>query len=641
MVEKKTTVLIVEDERIVAEDIKRSVSRAGYTVCGVVSSGETALRTVESELPDLVLMDIILQGDMSGIETAEAIRARYDVPVIYLTAYADSHTLKKAKVTEPFGYILKPFEDRELESTLEMALYKYRIDKKLRESEERYRTLFEDSRDAIFMTTRDGKLVVANRSALMMLGYTEEEIRDVSVPDLFVDPDEGEHLQREIERNGSVRDFEVRLRSKHGRALDCMVTAALRRDKDGTVAGYHGIIHDFTERKRAEEEKEKIQAQLIQAQKMEAVGILAGGIAHDFNNLLTVIQGNSELALLQVDEDMPGNRELKEIRSASERAANLTSQLLLFSRKQPMRFVSTDLNKTVEDLLKMLHRLIGEDISIGTDLEEALWTVKADRGTMEQVIMNLSINARDAMPEGGRLTIQSRNATFDENAAGKGAKARPGQFVCLSVTDTGTGMDEELLSHIFEPFFSTKGPGRGTGLGLSVVFGIVEQHGGWIDVSSEPGQGTAFHVYLPAQPAKLEEEERVSVASEELMGHGEDILLVEDEEGVRMLAGTMLSKAGYNVHEAMDAAEAFKLFRKYKKKIALVLADVVLPDKSGIEIVGSMHVEKPGLRVLLSSGYTGWKAQWPVIQEKGYDFLQKPYSVHQLLSTVKEVLKRG
>ena len=637
---KRANILIVEDERIVAEDIRRSVINIGYSVSGVVSSGEEALVLIEKELPDLVLMDIVLKGKMNGIKVTDAIRSRFDIPVIYLTAYADPSTLQKAKVTEPFGYILKPFEDREVESAVEMALYKHGLDRRLRESEERYRTLFEDSRDAIYMSTAEGRFVLVNDSTLRLFGYSRDEFADVIMVDLFVDANDYKQLMMEMEAQGSIRDMEVKLKHKNGEVLECLITASLRKGEDGSILGYHGIIHDVTARKRAEDDKMKIQAQLIQAQKMEAVGVLAGGIAHDFNNLLTIIQGNCELGILNIDGENPVINELQAIQSAAVRASDLTGQLLLFSRKQPMKFIMTDINKTIEDLLKMLHRLIGEDVSICTDLEEELPMIRADRGTMEQVVMNLAINARDAMPGGGTLTIRTEKCDLDEADTKQIFEVAAGQFIRLSVSDTGSGMDERTLSRIFEPFFSTKAAGRGTGLGLSVVYGIIEQHDGWVKVESTPGAGTRFDVYLPARESTPEEIEEGNKEIDALKGKGEGILIVEDEEGVRHLSRGILKSNGYRVFEAEDAAEAGKMFKKHRDQIQAVLCDVVLPDQTGIEVVEELSTDYD-IGIVLTSGYIGWKSQWPVIQEKGYVFLQKPYTMHDLLQAMKSVLKGG
>jgi len=387
------------------------------------------------------------------------------------------------------------------------------------------------------------------------------------------------------------------------------------------------------------EELKRTQDQLLQAQKMEALGILAGGVAHDFSNQLTAIRGYADLAMMQLDETDLLYRDMKEISRAVARAAGLTRQLLFFSRRQPMEFTLLSINETVDDLLKMLNRLIGEDIAISTDLEPDLWTVQADAGSVEQVIMNLAVNARDAMPEGGELSINTQNVLLDEKQSALPPQARPGRFVCLSVVDTGVGMDEEIMQRMFEPFFSTKE--GGTGLGLSVVYGIVRQHGGWIDVESEPGHGSTFRVYLPALPLEAESQTQEVVSPEELRGSGEGILLVEDEEGVRSFAARVLRENGYLVFEARSAREALDIFDREKESIQLLLSDVVLPNGRGIQLVDELLSRKGDLRVLLSSGYTDDRSQWPIIRRRGFRFVQKPYALADLLQATKEALGAG
>jgi len=418
-----------------------------------------------------------------------------------------------------------------------------------------------------------------------------------------------------------------------------------------------GVIHamDWQERTFAEDEihlleifaryiaheieRSTIEAQLRHTQKMEAIGRLAGGVAHDFNNLLTPITGYSQLLLSRLEDHNPLRKDIEEIKKAAERAASLTRQLLAFSRKQVLQPEVLDLNAVVADMEKLLRRLIGEDIELVTALEPGLESVKADPGQIEQVIMNLAVNARDAMPEGGRLIIKTENVTLDEEHCKVIPEARPGKFVCLSVTDTGVGMDKETLQHIFEPFFTTKEGGKGTGLGLSVVYGIVKQHEGWIDVSSVPGRGATFKVYLPVFYGEREAEQQEAISWRELQGSGKRILLVEDEAGVRKFATGVLGENGYEVFEAASAKEAMDIFEREKGRFHLVFSDVVLPDKNGLQLVDQLLSRKPGLRILLSSGYTEEKSQWSVIRERGFRFLQKPYALPDLLQAVKEAIE--
>jgi CheY-like chemotaxis protein len=344
---------------------------------------------------------------------------------------------------------------------------------------------------------------------------------------------------------------------------------------------------------------------------------------------------------MKVDQTSPLYRDLNQIRLAAGRAASLTRQLLLFSRRQPMELTPCNLNSIFEDLLKMLRRLIGEDITINTDLKADLWTILADAGNIEQVIMNLAVNARDAMTDGGKITIKTENVRLDEEYCKTYTYARPGTFVCLSVEDTGIGMDRETIQHIFEPFFTTKETGKGTGLGLSVVYGIIKQHEGWINVYSEPGQGTTFKIYLPASPVKHEDEKKEKISLEGLQGNGERILLVEDEEPVRNLVARAMSKNGYVVTVARNAEEAMDIFEKEGRNFHLVFTDVVLPNKSGLQLIDHLLSRKPELPVLLSSGYTDQKSQWSIIQKRKYRFLQKPYTIPDLLKIIREILEQA
>ena len=389
----------------------------------------------------------------------------------------------------------------------------------------------------------------------------------------------------------------------------------------------------------AEEEKLKLEKQLRQAQKMEAVGVLAGGVAHDFNNLLTAIHGYTELAIAEVDEDSTLHNKLLQVQRAAERAATLTRQLLLFSRKQDIEKKPVNINTTIDDMLKMLFRMIGEDIAVETKFGEDIYNIEAEIGNIEQVIMNIVVNARDAMPEGGRLTISTENATLSEKDCRTMHNARPGEYIRVSISDTGTGMDEETLQHIFDPFYTTKGEGKGTGLGLSIVYGIVKQHEGWINVYSEPGTGTTFKIYLPAGESGKEQRQEETLRLADFRGDGQHILVVEDDDNMREWSAIALSENGYVVLEARDAEEALQVFGKNKDKISVVLSDVVMPGMSGFQLAEKLIAQKPEIKFMLSSGYTGERAQPEKIRDKGFRFLQKPYTMIQLLSVVKEALE--
>jgi PAS domain S-box-containing protein len=397
----------------------------------------------------------------------------------------------------------------------------------------------------------------------------------------------------------------------------------------------YGIVQDITEAKRAAEALQRSEEQLRQSQKMEAVGRLAGGVAHDFNNLLTVIGGYCSLSIRQIDEGHPLQKSIAEIQKASERAAALTSQLLAFSRKQVLQPRVLQLNEVVHGMEKMLRRLIGEDVELSTAFDSSLGHVKADPGQLEQVIMNLAVNARDAMPRGGKLTISTANVTIDQKSNFRNRTLDVGEYVQLAITDNGVGMTEEIKSHLFEPFFTTKGLGKGTGLGLATCYGIICQSNGDIRVYSEPNCGTTFKIYLPRTDAKLEP--AASTEFERLPVGSESILVVEDDASVRRLAVIILRERGYKVLESSNAFEALELIRK-SPGFDLVITDVIMPQMSGKDLYDQIKSQLPQTRVLLMSGYTDDALAHHGVLDERISFLEKPFSPSRLARKVREVL---
>jgi two-component system cell cycle sensor histidine kinase/response regulator CckA len=399
-------------------------------------------------------------------------------------------------------------------------------------------------------------------------------------------------------------------------------------------------VEEHRKRKKAEEEKKKMEEQLLQAQKMEAIGRLTGGVAHDFNNLLTAIRGYTDMALDQADAGTQLFQDLREIQISAERAMNLTRQLLLFSRRQPMEFSYIDFNILVENLMGLLHRIIGEDIEVHYHLASDPLVVYADQTSIEQVLMNLVVNARDAMQDGGLITIKTDRILISEENRTEQTDASPGDYIKFSVIDTGTGMDAETQNHIFEPFFSTKEFGKGSGLGLSVVYGIVQQHKGWIHVTSDVDKGSVFEVYLPlVTMRRAEKKTQQEIQSILAMGHGERIMVIEDEDSVRHFAMRALSRGGYTVFTASNEQEAMEVFNREQGNLHLIFSDVVLPNMNGIKLIEKLLILNPEIKVLMSSGYTDQKSQWKIIREKGYPFLQKPYTFETLLRNIHELLK--
>jgi len=394
-----------------------------------------------------------------------------------------------------------------------------------------------------------------------------------------------------------------------------------------------------SERRKAESEKERLQRQLAKASRMDAIGALTGGIAHDFNNVLLTIKGNVEFAMAKTPEGDPLHEDLVEIHEASERAVRLTRQLLAFGRRQALRYAAVDLNTVVRATAKMLERTLGENIRLSVVTAEALPSIRADQGSIEQIILNLALNARDAMPNGGALTIRTTSADFDLDYCKSHSEAIPGPHVCLSVSDTGSGMEPRVMQKIFEPFFTTKTSAASAGWGLAIVHGIVKQHQGWIDVASAPGQGSTFAVYFPVSEERVEEEQPVRFSLPDLVGRGELILVVEDDRAVRDFVQRALVSNGYAIREAATAQEALRIVERERGLISLVFADVILPDANGLALVEQITADNPGIHVLLSSGYVGETSRWEEILSKGLHFLQKPFSILALLQAIREALE--
>jgi PAS domain S-box-containing protein len=505
-----------------------------------------------------------------------------------------------------------------------------RAEAALRESEEQYRDLVENAHDIIYSHDLQGKYTSMNKAGEQITGYTAEESLSLDI-ERTVAPEHLEKVREMVRRKlagEKVTAYEMEIIAKDGHRITVEANTKLVY-QNGVPIGVQGIARDVTERKQLED-------QLRQSQKMEAIGQLAGGVAHDFNNLLTAINGYSGLALQKIDEDHPLKGYLEEIKKAGDRAANLTRQLLAFGRKQILQPLALNLNDVVTDMNKMLRRLIGEDIEFHAKLDPALKKTKADPGQIEQVLVNLVVNARDAMPQGGNLTIETLCVDLNEDYADRHVGVVPGHYVMLAVSDTGTGMDEGTQARIFDPFFTTKEKGKGTGLGLSTVYGIVKQSGGNIWVYSERGHGTTFKVYLPelagTQKAIAATVERV------IKGGSETILLVEDEDVVRRLACKILENVGYNVLEASRGHEAVRLCLEREEPIDLLLTDVVMPETSGKEVADRLSKMQPGLRVLFMSGYTDESIVHHGVLDLNVEFIQKPFTPAGLTKKVREVL---
>jgi PAS domain S-box-containing protein len=514
-----------------------------------------------------------------------------------------------------------------------------RAELRLRESEHKYRELVELANSIILRWTPDGRITFLNEFGQKFFGFTAEEILGRHVVGTIVPPVEstGRDLRPLMSQVCSdPKVFEVNINENIRRTGERVWIAWTNRtvtDNEGNILEVLSVGSDLTERRRLEE-------QLRQAQKMEAIGQLAGGVAHDLNNILTVILGNAGLLRSDKDQSVQGAALASQILEAGQRAASLTRQLLLFGRKQVMQVKTLDLNEVVRNMVRMLHRILGEDITLAPELAPTLPSISGDAGMIEQVLLNLAVNARDAMPEGGRLEIRTSVAQLSPDQRRQNPDLRDGEFVCLAVRDSGCGIPPENLPRIFEPFFTTKPLGKGTGLGLATVYGIVKQHRGHVEVSSAPGQGTTLLTYWPATEARPDSIQHPADPGEPLPGGTETLLVVEDEASLRTLLISVLQRCGYTVLSAESGVAALDLWKTHKDRIALVLTDMIMPEGlSGKHLARRLRHDRPDLKLIYMSGYSpelvGWNDPQP-----GITFLQKPYTFSQLAQTVRQHLDR-
>ncbi|MEW6137038.1 MAG: ATP-binding protein [Thermodesulfobacteriota bacterium] len=516
-----------------------------------------------------------------------------------------------------------------------------RVEEKLRQAEEKYRSIFENAVEGIFQTTPDGRFLSVNRALARMLGYDSPEDLMVSVTDikrqLYVNPERRDDFVREIEKSSDISGFVAQFYRKDGKKMWASLNSHSVYGREGDILYFEGTFQDITAQKHAQEEKARLEDELRQAQKMEAVGRLAGGVAHDFNNLLTAMIGYANLLMQEIPSGSAQHDKLVRMVSAAQRAASLTQQLLAFSRKQMLDVRILDLNAVIGELEGMLRPIIGEDIDLVLELAPSLATTRADPGRIHQIILNLAVNARDAMPRGGTLRITTANINLSEEKAAELGDVSSGSYVMLSMRDTGHGISKDILSRIFEPFFTTKPKGVGTGLGLSTVYGIVKQHKGHVIVESEPEKGAAFHILLPASCEPAEPAPEASFGLPLLQGK-ETILVVEDEEIVRELACEALDLLGYTALSAGDADEALAIGKNYKKRIDLLLTDVVLPQMDGKTLYERFSRIRPHTKVLFVSGYTEDAIVRHGVLDAGVHFLAKPFTVDLLAAKIRDIL---
>jgi PAS domain S-box-containing protein len=516
-----------------------------------------------------------------------------------------------------------------------IAINRSRAEEARRESEAQYRALVDNATYGIFRSTLDGRFLQVNPALVHLLGYTSaEELFALDLArDVYRNPADRAALLEQHRRVDRITGAEVEWKRKDGKIIAVRLNGNLVCDAQGEVREIRVIAEDITDRRAADR-------QLRMAQKYEAIGQLAGGIAHDFNNVIGAIMGWAEIAIEECPPEAPIRNRLEKIRDQAVRAAALTKQLLAFARRQMLEPRVVNLNEIVTDVTSLLDKVIGKDIELKTVLDANLQTTRADPTQVEQVLMNLCLNARDAMPRGGSIIIETQHFEVDRDYASRYPYARLGHYVVLIVSDTGVGMDAKVLEHVFEPFFTTKQIGKGTGLGLATVYGIVKQHGGFINVYSEPEHGTTFKVYFPV--AVGESQARKEPETEEsARGGSETILVAEDHVGISTMARELLERLGYHVLLAADGEEAVRIFEQEKDRIALALLDVVMPKLSGPEAYTRMCAIRPDLPVIFSTGYSAESAPLlGALAEKGVPILQKPYSPRILGRKIRDLLDR-
>jgi PAS domain S-box-containing protein len=623
-------ILVVEDERIVALHLQQQLTKLGYQIAGMAASGEAALAAIAETSPDLVLMDIHIEGDLDGVDTAGRIAPELDLPVVYLTAFSEETTLERARATKPYGYLIKPYSERELHATIQMALERRRVASALRASEDRLRSIVDAVSEGIFVIDADtGRFAQVNAPGLAMFGYRADELIGQAVGTLssgtppYTQKEAVELIQRQMESRLPYRlDW-------HCKTKDDRLFWAEFSTRSATIGGQDvllAIVRDLTQQRVMED-------RLRHVQKMEAIGQLTGGVAHDFNNLLAIVIGNLDL----LRELRPDDRELDELSgealTAALGGAELTRQLLAFARRQPLQPEPVDLNSFIERSAKLLRRVLPDDIGVTLDLTAAC-SVLVDRVQLGAALTNLATNARDAMPGGGTLLIATGRRHLDADYVASHAEVTAGDYAVIEVTDAGSGMPPEVIDHIFEPFYTTKSRDKGTGLGLSMVFGFLKQSGGHVSVYSEPGVGTTFRLYLPCTTETADV--RPNPPPGPSAGKGETVLVVEDDARLRRLAVRKLEAAGYKIFEAKDGAEA--LDQLAACSVDLLFTDIVMPGGiDGLELANTAVRRWPGLKVLLTSGFPE-NSLVERLAASGFPMLSKPYRQTDLVEVLRGVL---
>lgn len=623
----KPRILLVEDEVIIAKDIEMTLKSLGYEIVGRAVSGEEAVKKTVQTHPDLVLMDIRLQGSMSGIDAAVLIRDQSAIPVVFLTSFADEETLRQAKLTEPFGYLLKPHNTRELYSTVEVALLKHKLELELKKSEKKYRTLFETSKDAICIFNEKGDWIDASPSALELLGIeSKAQLPLVSLTEAMQGEGTWKKFLKDIHENGFVKNWETQLVDAEGKVIDGLISAAIGKDRKESMI--FAIVSDISEKKRLEQ-------QLLWLEKMETVGRLVSGIAHDFNNLLTLILGKCDILEEKLKRGENGLDSVQSIRQAGIHGSHLIRRLSEFSQPRPIRLIPVELNRLIKDLDPFISRLFGKQLKVALRLTPHLPQVLGDPALFEQVLLNLAMNAYDAMGTEGILTIQTAKTILDSGEFQSFRLEENSEYVVLKVKDTGSGMSEETKAHLFEPFYTTKE--KGTGLGLATVFRIVTDLSGFIHVESEPEEGSEFSIYFPAfLPEKKDQPaSEISEISEEIVR----MVVIRSESIPLALMKDRMEQSGVRLHIAPDLEKAEQYISKAGKDVKLFLIDIDLCSDSCILRVKSLEVKFPGMKILFIGKVFQEKLNFPDLVKGDWDILAGPVSPTLLLRKIEGMLR--
>ena len=637
-------IMVVDDEAIVTTQLEESLTSMGYEVVGSVYSGKEAVEMARRLRPNLILMDIVMPGRLDGIDASVIVKKELDIPVIFLTAYADDNFIKRAKDSEPFGYILKPFQEREIKAAIEVALHKKDMERRLGESEERYRSVVDTAIEAIITVDSRGNIVSWNQAAETMFGYRADEFAVKRLT--FIIP---ERLREDLENEMDL----IILTGKSNTIGKTVEYSGLRKDgsefpmefsqaawKTSKGAFFTIIVRDISERKRAEEEQKKLEAQLQRAQKMEAIGTLAGGVAHDLNNILAGLVSYPELLLLEIPQDSPLRNPILTIQKSGEKAAAIVQDLLTLARGELAVTEVVNLNDIISEYLKSPEherlKSFHPNVRFKTELERELLNILGSPAHLSKTVMNLISNEAEAMPYGGEISISTENRYIDSPIRDYD-HIEEGDYVTLAVSDTGVGISKKDRERIFEPFYTKKVMGRsGTGLGMTVVWGTVKDHNGYIDVKSAEGKGTTFTLYFPVSRKEIARNKPL-VSIEDYMGKGESILVVDDVAEQRDIAFRILNKLGYSVTSVSSGEEAVDYLKD--NSADLLLLDMIMdPGIDGLETYKRILEFHPNQKAIIVSGFSETRKVKKAQRLGAGAYVKKPYLLEKIGLAIRENL---